>query len=251
MDWRLAATVVRRGGEGDAGMKAGEVADQIRAGGLVAIMRLPAPDDLLPAAEAIREGGVTAIEFTLTTPGAIEALGPARSRLGGGILLGVGTVLSAEAAREAIRAGAEFLVAPTLNPDVVRACREAGVPVIPGAFTPTEIVQAWELGASLVKVFPAGPVGPRYIQDLQGPLPHIPLVPTGGVSLENVSAFIQAGAAAVGVGGEMVSRDLLTRRAFAEITSRARGFSEAVRRARQEAQWAVPPVKPIEGPDVR
>jgi 2-dehydro-3-deoxyphosphogluconate aldolase/(4S)-4-hydroxy-2-oxoglutarate aldolase len=209
-----------------------ERVERIQAGGVIAILRLEAAEDLLPAAEAIREGGVTAIEFTLTTPGAIRALGPAREKLGGGVLLGVGTVLTAAAAREAIAAGAEYVVAPNLNPAVIGACRDAEVPVVPGAFTPTEIVRAWDLGASLVKVFPVGSVGPRYIKDLRGPLPHIPLVPTGGVSLENVEGFIRAGAAAVGVGGEMAPGELLARRAFGEVTKRARQFADAVRRAR-------------------
>lgn len=206
--------------------------EQIRTGGVIAILRLQSAEDLMPAAEAIRAGGVTAIEFTLTTPGAIRELAPARARLGPGILLGVGTVLTREAAREAVEAGAEFVVAPNLNLAVVRTCREAGVPVIPGAFTATEVVEAWEAGASLVKVFPVGSVGPRYLRDLRGPLPHIPLVPTGGVSLETAPAFIRAGAAALGVGGEMVSRDLLARRDFAEITRRAQAFADVVARAR-------------------
>lgn len=216
-----------------------ERVERLLAGGVIAILRLATADDLLPVAEAIREGGVTAIEFTLTTPGAIRALEPAREKLGGGVLLGVGTVLTAEAARDAIAAGAEYVVAPNVNPAVVEVCRDRHVPVVPGAFTPTEIVQAWNLGASLVKVFPVGSVGPRYIQDLRGPLPHIPMVPTGGVSLENVEAFIIAGAAAVGVGGEMVPKDLLARRAFGEITKRARAFADAVARARPASdRWA-------------
>jgi 2-dehydro-3-deoxyphosphogluconate aldolase/(4S)-4-hydroxy-2-oxoglutarate aldolase len=213
----------------------GDAVERIVAGGVIAILRLVAAEDLVPAARAIAAGGVTAIEFTLTTPGAVRALGPARDVLGRSILLGVGTVLTAEAAREAIGAGAEFVVAPNLNAEVVGACRATAIPVIPGALTPTEVVQAWDLGASLVKVFPAGSVGPRYIRDLRGPLPHIPLVPTGGVSLDNVAAFLQAGAAAVGVGGEMVPTDLLARRAYDAIEARARAFAEAVGRARATA----------------
>ena len=209
------------------------VVERIRAGGVIAILRLDAAEDLVPVAEAIQAGGVTAIEFTLTTPGAVRVLRPARMRLGREVLLGVGTVLSAEAAQEAIEAGAEFVVAPNLNPSVVGACRAAGIPVIPGAFSPTEVVAAWDAGASLVKVFPVGSVGPRYIRDLRGPFPYIPLVPTGGVSLDNLEAFIQAGAVAVGVGGEMVPKDLLARRAFPEITARARAFSDAILRARK------------------
>ena len=232
-------------------MGAPEAIEQIVAGGVIAIIRLPTDEDLLPAAEAIRDGGVTAIEITLTTPGVVRALAPVRARLGRDILLGVGTVLTAEAAREAIRGGAQFLVGPNFNPEVVRAGREAGVPVIPGALTPTEIVQAWDGGASLVKLFPANAVGPRYIKDLQGPLPHIPLLPIGGVSLENVAAFIQAGAVAVGVGGEIVTTDLLARRAFREITSRSRAFVEAVKAARRRPVPSAPPIKSIEGPDIR
>jgi 2-dehydro-3-deoxyphosphogluconate aldolase / (4S)-4-hydroxy-2-oxoglutarate aldolase len=228
-----------------------EAIERIGTGGVVAIIRLPSADDLLPAAEAIRDGGVTAIEFTMTTPGALHALGSARMKLGRGILLGVGTVLTADAAREAVRGGAEFLVAPNFNAEVVRAGRESGVPVIPGALTPTEIAQAWEAGASMVKLFPANAVGPRYVKDLRGPLPHIPLLPTGGVSLDNAAAFIQAGAAAIGVGGEIVSAELLARRAFPEITARARAFVEAVKGARERPVAPAPPVKPIEGPDTR
>jgi 2-dehydro-3-deoxyphosphogluconate aldolase / (4S)-4-hydroxy-2-oxoglutarate aldolase len=230
-----------------------EAVEQLVAGGVVAIIRLPSSEDLVPATEAIRAGGVTAIEFTLTTPGALQALGSARMKLGRGILLGVGTVLTADAAREAVRGGAEFLVAPNFNPEVLRVGREAGVPVIPGALTPTEVVQAWEAGASLVKLFPANMLGPRYIKDLQGPLPHIPLLPTGGLSLDNVAAFIQAGAAAVGVGGEMVSKEQLARRAFPEITARARAFVDAVKGARERPVPvpSAPPIKPIEGPDIR
>jgi 2-dehydro-3-deoxyphosphogluconate aldolase/(4S)-4-hydroxy-2-oxoglutarate aldolase len=215
-------------------VKPDEQVGRILEGGVVAILRLRHGDDLVPAAEAIAAGGLTAIEFALTTPGAVRALGPARTRLGSRIALGVGTVLTAEAAREAIGAGAEFVVAPNLNPAVVAACRAAGVPVVPGAFTATEIVAAWEAGASLVKVFPVGSVGPRYIRDLRGPFPDIPLVPTGGVSLESVEAFLRAGAAAVGIGSEMVPKDLLAQRAFDAITARARAFAEAVRRSRAE-----------------
>lgn len=232
-------------------MSVNQVVERIVAGGVIAIIPFPGPSELLPAAEALREGGISAIEFTSTSPGAIQAIEAARIRLRGSVLLGVGAVLSPEAARDAIRAGAEFLVAPNLNPEVIRAGREAGVAVVPGAFTPTEIVQAWDLEASLVQVFPAGPLGPRYIKELHGSLPHIPLVPAGGVSLENVSAFIYAGASAVRVGGELVSQDLLEQGASREITGRAQEFAEAIRRARRASGYAVTPIKPIEGPDIR
>jgi 2-dehydro-3-deoxyphosphogluconate aldolase / (4S)-4-hydroxy-2-oxoglutarate aldolase len=230
-------------------VSASETTERITAGGIIAVIRLPSADALLPSADALRDGGLTAIEFTLTSPGALNALERARARLGGDILLGVGTVLTADQARDSLHAGADFLVAPNLNPAVVRAARDANVAVVPGAFTPTEIVQAWELGASLVKVFPVSSAGPRYLQELRGPLPHIPLVPMGGVTLENAGAFIRAGAAALGVEGELVSQELLERKAFREVTARAREFADTVARARGQAQGPVPPVKPIEGPD--
>jgi 2-dehydro-3-deoxyphosphogluconate aldolase/(4S)-4-hydroxy-2-oxoglutarate aldolase len=174
-----------------------------------------------------------------------------RARLGRNLLIGAGTILKADEAKEAIRAGAQFLVAPTLNPEVVRAGLERDVAVIPGAFTATEIAKAWELGAGLVKLFPAGSVGPAYVRDLLGPLSFVPLIASGGVTLENAGAFIRAGAAAIGVGRALVPRDLVVQRAFAEIETRARSFSEAVQQARARERYAVPPVMPIEGPDIR
>jgi 2-dehydro-3-deoxyphosphogluconate aldolase/(4S)-4-hydroxy-2-oxoglutarate aldolase len=172
-------------------------------------------------------------------------------QLGRDIRLGVGMVLTAEQARDALRAGAEFLTAPTINLAVVRAAREADVAMGSGAFTPTEIVQTYEAGANLVMVFPVGAVGPRYIHEVQGALPHIPLVPTGGISLEDAGAFIQAGAAAIRVGDELTPRGLLERRDFRGIAAWARGFSDAVARARGHAKQTPPTIKPIEGPDTR
>ncbi len=223
----------------------------IVAGGIIAALRLEPGQDLTRMAEAIYEGGVSVIELTHFPSGSIQALGPARAKLGHGVLLGVGAVLTPEAARDAVRAGAAFVTAPTLNPEVIRVCREARVPVIPGAFTPTEIVQAWDLRPGLVKVFPAGPVGPGYIRDLLADLPQLKLLPAGGISLESVGDFIRAGAAAVGMDGGVVARESMAEREFTEITRRAWEFAEAVRRARSEAGRPVPLMRPIEGPDVR
>jgi 2-dehydro-3-deoxyphosphogluconate aldolase/(4S)-4-hydroxy-2-oxoglutarate aldolase len=181
----------------------------------------------------------------------LDALKQTRLPLGRGIRQGVGTVLTVEQARDALQAGAEFLVTPAFNPAVIRTAREANVAVVSGAFTPTEIVQAHDAGASLVMVFPAGSVGPRYIQDLRGALPHIPLMPRGGVSLENAGAFIHAGAAALGVGDDLATRDLLERRDFRGIAARFREFVDAVARARGRDPRPAPSVKPIEGPDTR
>jgi 2-dehydro-3-deoxyphosphogluconate aldolase/(4S)-4-hydroxy-2-oxoglutarate aldolase len=232
-------------------MSASETTAQIVAAGIVAIIRLPSPADLLPVAAALRDGGLSAIEFALISPGALRALELARTQLGRGIRLGAGMVLTTEQAHDALRAGAEFLAAPTVNPAVIRAAREADVAMVSGAFTPTEIVQAHETGAGLVMVCPAGSLGPRYIQDLRGPLPHIPLMPSGGVSLENAGAFIHAGAAALGVGAALAPRDLLERRDFRGITARAKEFADVVARARGHAKQLPPAIKPIEGPDTR
>lgn len=226
-----------------------ETVQAIRGGGLIAVLRLASTEDLLPAAEAIRAGGLTIILLDPAPPGALAALERARLRLGREVRLGAGPVLTAEAARAAIRAGAEFLTAPNLSAEVVGAGVESSVPVIPGVFTPTEIVRAHELGAGLVRLFPAGPVGPGYFAELRQSLPHIPLVAAGGVSLENAGSFLRAGAAALEVEGGLVPPELPTRHASAEITARAREFAEAVRRARGAAGRPVQPVRPIEGPD--
>ena len=219
--------------------------------GVIALLRLPSVDVLVPSAEAVREGGVSVIEVSPVTPGALQALGPAKVRLGPGVLLGVGPVLTPEAARDSIRAGAAFVAAPNLNPEVVRVCREACVPVIPGAFSVTEVVQAWDLGASLVKIFPAGPAGAGYVKEILFALPDLRLVPAGDIRLEHVGDFIRAGAAGVEVGREMLSEDLLAQREISEITRRVSAFVEGVRRARGQMARPVQPVRPVEGPDVR
>ena len=219
--------------------------------GVIAILRLPSADVLVLSAEAIREGGVSVIEVSPVPPGALQALGPARVKLGPGVLLGVGPVLTPQAARDSIRAGAAFVAAPNLNPKVIRVCREACVAVIPGAFTVTEIVQAWDLGASLVKILPAGPAGAGYVKEILFALPDLRLVPAGDIRLEDVGDFIRAGAAAVEVGREMLSEDLLARRETSEITRRVSAFVETVRRARGQMARPVQPVRPVEGPDVR
>jgi 2-dehydro-3-deoxyphosphogluconate aldolase/(4S)-4-hydroxy-2-oxoglutarate aldolase len=231
--------------------EAGQVAERIRTEGILAVIRLRSPEDFLPAVEAVQEGGVRAVEWALGEPSRLHALEAGRTRLSRNLLMGAGTIRTADEAREAIRAGAQFLVASTLNPDVVRVGLERDVAVILGAFTATEVTRAWEMGASLVKLFPAGSVGPAYVRDLRGPLPYIPLIPSGGVTLETAPAFIRAGAAAIAVGNELMPQDLMARRAFGEITTRARAFVEAVQRARERAERPVPPVKPIEGPDTR
>ena len=193
---------------------------------LIAIVRVPDAAQLLPVAKALHAGGVEVIEFTLTTPGALEQLRAARAHFGGALILGAGTVLDAGLAQQAIEAGAQFIVAPNFDPAVVRLCHRHryDVPVIPGALTPTEIVAAWTAGADFVKVFPAGLGGPSYIREVRAPLPQVQLVPTGGVTAENVVEFLRAGAVAVGVGSSLVDKAAVAARGWPALTNRARRF---------------------------
>lgn len=203
-------------------------------GGVVAIMRAGSSDQLIAAAEAILSGGVTSIEVTMTTPGALDVIKQATSQFSHEVLFGVGSVLDAETARVAILAGAVFVVCPTLNLETIKICNRYSVPVLPGAYTPTEILTAWEAGASLVKVFPANFGGPGYIKAVRAPLPHVKLVPVGGVNLENTAEFIRAGASAVAIGSELVNQKLLDTGDFSEITRRANAFRVEVDRGRQK-----------------
>ena len=193
---------------------------------LIAIVRVPEAAQLLPVAEALHAGGVEVIEFTLTTPGALEQLRAARAHFGGAVVLGAGTVLDAGLAQQAIEAGAQFIVAPNFDPAVVRLCHRHryNVPVIPGALTPTEIAAAWTAGADFVKVFPASLGGPSYIREVRAPLPHVPLVPTGGVTAENFVEYLKAGAVAVGVGSSLVDKTAVVTRDWPTLTNRARRF---------------------------
>jgi len=172
--------------------------------GIVAIIRAPTSEQLTNVARALFEGGIDVIEVTFTVPNALEILAVLKKDLGSRVLLGAGTVLDPETARAALFAGAEFLVSPSLNPDVIRLCNRYDKVVMPGAFTPTEILAAWEAGADIVKVFPSDAVGPSYLKALKGPFPQIRLMPTGGVNLQTLPDFIKAGACAVGVGSSLV-----------------------------------------------
>jgi 2-dehydro-3-deoxyphosphogluconate aldolase/(4S)-4-hydroxy-2-oxoglutarate aldolase len=176
---------------------------------------------------------VSVIEFTLTTPGALRTIEESSRALGDQALIGAGTVLDAETARAAILAGAEFVVAPTLNPEVIEICRRYGKVVIPGAFTPTEILHAWELGADFVKVFPAEFGGPAYIKAVRAPLPQVKMIPVGGVSLETAGAFIRAGAVALGVGSNLVNKKAVVEGRFDQLTATAQALSRAIQEARR------------------
>jgi len=213
-------------------MKSHEKMQWIRQTGVIAILRASSSAQLIAAAEAVREGGVRAIEVTMTTPGALQVISEAVERFGDDVLFGAGTVLDAETARAAILAGAAFLVTPTLNRKVIRLARRYSVPVMPGCYTPTEMLEAWEAGAEMIKFFPASVGGPAMLKAILAPLPQLEVAPVGGVTLENAAEFIRAGAAALGVGGELVNQKLLDAGDFSEITRRAAAFIAEVARGR-------------------
>ena len=200
--------------------------------GVVAIMRAKSSAQLLDAAAAVLAGGVDAIEVTMTTPGALDVVREATSRFGTKVLFGVGSVLDAATARAGILAGAQFVVCPTFKLETIELCKRYSIPVVPGGYTPTEILSAWEAGADAVKVFPASAGGPAYIKALKGPLPQIRLSAVGGVTVENTAEFVRAGVEFVGVGGELVSQKLLDGGNFDAITERARAFRAQVDKGR-------------------
>ncbi|HEY8392373.1 MAG TPA: bifunctional 4-hydroxy-2-oxoglutarate aldolase/2-dehydro-3-deoxy-phosphogluconate aldolase [Capillibacterium sp.] len=201
--------------------------------GVVAVIRVDNASELLDTTVALNKGGVKALEITMTSPGALEAIREAANELGPEAIIGVGSVLDPETARMAILAGAKFVVSPVLNREVIKLCHRYSVPCIPGAFTPTEILTAWEAGADVVKVFPATKLGPSYFKDILGPLPQVRLTPTGGVNLETAGEFIKAGACFVGVGSALVSKKLIAEKNWAEMSALAARFIQVVKEARQ------------------
>jgi 2-dehydro-3-deoxyphosphogluconate aldolase/(4S)-4-hydroxy-2-oxoglutarate aldolase len=204
----------------------------IRETGVIAIMRAQSSDQLMAAADAIHAGGVRVIEVTMTTPGALGVIEQAAKRHGDQVLLGAGTVLDAETARAAILAGAGFIVAPTFSLPVVALCRRYGIPVIPGCFTPTEMLAAWEAGADMIKLFPAEVGGPDLVKAILAPLPQLQIVPVGGVDLSTAAEFIRKGAVALGVGGALINQKLLDAGDLGELTRRAAAFIAEVKKGR-------------------
>jgi 2-dehydro-3-deoxyphosphogluconate aldolase/(4S)-4-hydroxy-2-oxoglutarate aldolase len=192
------------------------------AGQVIAVIRIKNPERLTGAVAALRKGGITAIEITMSVPGAVGHIRDLVRSKGPGTLIGAGTVLDAKQAGEVIAAGADFVVSPVTDRDMIQVCRDAGVVVAPGAFTPTEIVKAWRVGADIVKVFPATSLGPQFFRDLRGPLPHIRLMPTGGVTLENTRDFLAAGACCVGIGTALVDARSVEAGAWETLETRAR-----------------------------
>jgi 2-dehydro-3-deoxyphosphogluconate aldolase / (4S)-4-hydroxy-2-oxoglutarate aldolase len=210
------------------------VLNTLKAGGLVPVIRADSADVAVRVAEALVEGGIRTVEITMTVPDALMAIRSVASRFGQEVLLGAGTVTDRSTALGALEAGAEFLVSPCLVPEVIAAAQELGVAVLPGAMTPTEVFSAWSLGGDIVKVFPASHAGGAgYLKALKGPFPQIDLLPTGGVNLDTIAGFIEAGAVAVGVGGELVLKSAIAAGAFDRITVLARQFVEALDHARE------------------
>jgi len=211
-----------------------EILARIAKTGIIPVVRAPSAEDALAAVEAIRAGGIDVVELTMTVPSAIQVIEKVVARYGDAVVTGAGTVLDAETARACILAGAAFVVAPSTDVPTIQTCRTYGVPVIPGALTPTEVVAAWRAGADMVKIFPCGAVGgASYIKALRAPLPQIELVPTGGVTVATVGDFIAAGAAAVGAGADLVDIARLGRGDHAGLTENARRYVAAVQQARK------------------
>jgi 2-dehydro-3-deoxyphosphogluconate aldolase/(4S)-4-hydroxy-2-oxoglutarate aldolase len=209
------------------------VLGRIRGLGLVPVVRAQSADEAVQAIDAILEGGVDVLEVTMTVPDAVPLIEKIARRFGDSAVIGAGTVIDAETARACILAGAQFIVAPTTNPDTIACCRRYSVPVLPGALTPTEVLAAWQAGADMVKVFPCSAVGgASYIKALKAPLPQIELVPTGGVNLETAAEFIRAGASALGLGSDLVDLKAIRAGNAGVVAERARKLVGIVTAAR-------------------
>lgn len=196
---------------------------------IVAIVRLENYDAAIEVARALVAGGISVLEYTLTGKGAIQAVEKVRAELGDAVTVGVGSVLQPQDANSAIDAGAQFVVTPAVRRQVIAACVNRKTPVLSGGFTPTELLEAYEAGCELVKLFPAQLGGPRYLKDVLAPMPFLKLVPTGGVSVENAREYLTAGAVALGIGGNLISKKAVAAGAFEEITTAARASAAAVR----------------------
>jgi 2-dehydro-3-deoxyphosphogluconate aldolase / (4S)-4-hydroxy-2-oxoglutarate aldolase len=204
----------------------------IEQSGVVAVIRMKDPDKVQAVIDAIAEGGVKTIEVTMTVPGAIGLIAALAPRMPKGFVLGAGTVLDAETAAKVIDAGAQFIVSPIFRRSLITACHDRGVPVTPGCFTPTEILEAWDAGADIVKVFPATALGPGYIKDVRAPLPQVKLMPTGGVTVENAGEWIAAGAVAVGVGSALLDTKAIDAGDYGVLRAKAERIVANVQAAR-------------------
>ncbi|HJV44885.1 MAG TPA: bifunctional 4-hydroxy-2-oxoglutarate aldolase/2-dehydro-3-deoxy-phosphogluconate aldolase [Bacillota bacterium] len=204
--------------------------------GVIAVIRRVPLESAIQVAQSLIEGGVNALEITVDHPSAYEAIQRVSTQFGDRAIIGAGTVLDSESAKLAIQSGAEFVFSPSLHPDVIRTALRYGKIAVPGVMTPTEMIQALELGADLVKLFPASGLGVKFIKDIRGPFPHVPIIPTGGVNLENVASFIEAGVAAVGIGGNLVNLQAINKGDFASITATAKQYVQSIKEARSKQQ---------------
>jgi 2-dehydro-3-deoxyphosphogluconate aldolase / (4S)-4-hydroxy-2-oxoglutarate aldolase len=208
------------------------VAAALEQAGVVAIIRMSDPSRVDNVFQALVDGGIQALEVTMTVPGAVDHIRRLASAAPKGFALGAGTVTDAETARRVVDAGATFVVSPVFRPAVVKATHEAGAAALPGCYSPTEILDAWDAGAEIVKVFPATSLGPGYLKDVHGPMPQVKLMPTGGVSIDNAGEWIRAGAVAVGMGSALTDKSAIDRGQFEVITANARRLVANVRQAR-------------------
>jgi 2-dehydro-3-deoxyphosphogluconate aldolase / (4S)-4-hydroxy-2-oxoglutarate aldolase len=213
-------------------MKKWENLIRLKDSGLIAVIRRPKESQIHAIAEALVAGGVGALEITLDTPGALQMINDVKRKFGDEVLVGAGTVLDAVSAKGAIDAGSDFVFCPSFDSETVQITNRYGRISIPGVMTPSEIVQAYSAGADLLKIFPGAALGVDYIKDLQGPLSHIPMMPTGGVSLDNVEQFIRNGAVAVGAGGSLVDSKAIAEERYEVLTETARQFVEKIKKAR-------------------
>ena len=212
-------------------MTKNETLDALLSSGVVAVIRMKDPERLSKVVMAIREGGVKCIEITMTVPGAVDVIAALVKTAPPDVLVGAGTVTDRGTANDVVSAGARFVVSPVFRPDVVAVTKAAGAVAIPGCFTPTEILTAWEAGADIVKVFPATSLGPKYFKDIAGPFPDIRLMPTGGVTVDNVGEWVKAGAVAVGIGSDLLDKKAIDEGRYEVLTEKAarmvRNFVEA------------------------
>lgn len=209
------------------------VLNRIFDSGVIAVIRLTDPSIMEPLGKALVAGGVTCIEITMTTPNALDIIRDLSRKYKNDMLIGAGTVTNAKIAKEVIKAGAEFIVSPVMRPEIIKVARRYDKAMISGAFTPTEILEAWESGADIVKVFPATELGPKYFKDVHGPLPHIILTPTGGVDVGNTAEFIRAGAACIGVGSALLNKKMIAEKDWKGIENLAKEFCEQVKIGRE------------------
>ncbi len=213
-------------------MNHNETLDEILKNGVVAVIRMKEPAKLVKVIEAIREGGVKCIEITMTVPGAVGVIREVSKTAPSDVLIGAGTVTDVKTADAVIDAGAKFVVGPILKEEIILRCREKQAVVMPGCFTPTEIFSAWKAGADIIKVFPATSLGPKYFKDLAGPFPDIRLMPTGGVTIDNVGEWVKAGAVAVGIGSDLLDKKAIEEGRFEILTDRARRMVENFKKAK-------------------